>query len=235
MMLVEQWKQQTDRSFRIAAFGSSNTELSLSNAGRHNWVDWLYINLRQQIGNHITITNLGIGGETTADLLNRVHRDVAPLQPSMAIITIGGNDANVQMPAIEYAERLRQLCGIIASYGAQPVLQTYYCPVYHECLPDFRERFETNMRIVRELAVELSTPLVDQYAFFEPFYRSNPDDYIKLMRDRMHVNHLGNLVMGQYISRCFGLSPLPVPDDLASEFDSLYMQMEALYEQSKIG
>ena len=227
-MNVEEWNEQREVSHRIVAFGSSNTELSYSNAGRHNWVDWLYINLRQHIGNHVTVINHGIGGETTENLLDRVDRDVRPLSPSIVIITIGGNDANLRMPVSQYAERLRELCAIIDRYGAQPVLQTYYCPLYHQMEQGYRQRFETNMGVKRDLAAELALPLVDQYAFFEPFYSSHPDDYARLMRDPLHVNHLGNLAMGQYISHCLSLPAIPVPEDMAAEFDPLYERMKEL-------
>ncbi|WP_168123209.1 SGNH/GDSL hydrolase family protein [Paenibacillus sp. HB172176] len=227
-MIVQQWKQQADKSRRIVAFGSSNTELSFSNAGRHNWVDWLYINLRKHVGNHVVVINQGIGGETVLNLLERIDRDVRPLEPSMVIVTIGGNDTNIGMPVSEYRENLCQVCAIISSYGAQPVLQTYYCPLYHQMDADYRERFEARMNVIRDLAEELDLPLVDQYAFFEPFYSEQPDEYIKLMRDRLHVNHLGNLAMGQYISYCFGLPALPVPEDIASEFNPLYDRLKSL-------
>jgi len=231
MMTVQRWKEQTDQSFRICAFGSSNTELSLANNGRHNWVDWLTINLRKEIGNHVTVTNLGIGGETTIDLLNRIERDVKPLQPTLVIVTIGGNDAITEMPPPLYAERLKTICSIIRGYQAIPVLQTYYCPVYHQGTPGFRTRFEANMQVNRDLSHELGLQLVDQYACFEPLYRMDPENYEKLMRDWLHVNHLGNLAMGQIISGSFGLPPIPVPEDLSEQFDPLFHKMNAIARQ----
>ncbi|MBD2870976.1 SGNH/GDSL hydrolase family protein [Paenibacillus arenilitoris] len=222
---IKQWKEQSDKSYRICAFGSSNTELSLANDGKHNWVDWLYINLRKEIGNHVTVTNLGIGGETTIQLLDRMERDVKPLRPSLVIVTIGGNDASIEIPTALYAERLKKICSLIRSYQAIPVLQTYYCPVYSNAMPGFRERFEANMQANRELAAEMGLKLVDQYSFFEPYYRMYPNDYEKLMRDWLHVNHLGNLAMAQYISRSFGLSELPVPDEWESPFVPIYEKM----------
>jgi lysophospholipase L1-like esterase len=227
-MLLDQWKVQTDRAFRICTFGSSNTELSFANNGRHNWVDWFYINLRQEIGSHVTVTNLGIGGETTINLLDRIERDVKPHQPALVIVTIGGNDANHEMPVKEYTERLKKICSLILQYQAIPVLQTYYCPVYHLSNDNFQTLFEAYMQVNRELSQEFGIPLIDQYAFFEPFYRSEPDEYEKLMRDWLHVNYLGNLVMAQVISRAFGLSFIPIPDDIANEFNPLYEKMLAL-------
>ncbi|WP_028609412.1 SGNH/GDSL hydrolase family protein [Paenibacillus harenae] len=224
-MSFQQWKAQMDSSYRICAFGSSNTELSLANEGKHNWVDWLYINLRKEVGNHVIVTNLGIGGETTIQLLDRMERDVKPLQPSLVIVTIGGNDAATEMPLKLYAERLKTICSIIRSYEAVPVLQTYYCPVYHNGTPGFERRFEANMQANRDLAQEMGLKLIDQYAFFEPYYRADPKEYEKLMRDWLHVNHLGNLVMAQHISISFGLPELPVPEEWKKQFVPLYEKM----------
>jgi lysophospholipase L1-like esterase len=227
-MLFDQWKVQTDRAIRICAFGSSNTELSYAHNGRHNWVGWLYIHLRHEIGSHVTVTNLGIGGETVINLLDRIERDVKPYQPELVIVTIGGNDANHEMPVTEYAERLRKICALIIQYKAIPVLQTYYCPVYHQSPDSFQSFFEGYMQVNRQLSQELRVPLIDQYAFFEPFYRAEPDEYEKLMRDWLHLNHLGNLVMAQVVSRTFGLPSIPVPDDIAHEFNPLYEKMLAV-------
>lgn len=230
-MIIQQWKGVTDKSCRICAFGSSNTALSLFNNGRHNWVDWLYINLRKEIGNHVTITNMGIGGETTIDLLDRLERDIRPLQPSYVIVTIGGNDAASGMPTELFADRLKRICSTIREYNSIPMLQTYYCPVYRQGPPGFQARFEANMQVNRDVARELGLQLVDQYTYFEPLHRIDPDQYEKLMQDWLHVNHLGNLMMGQYISSCFGLPPIPVPADLKKEFMPLFDLMNSLANQ----
>lgn len=59
--------------------------------------------------------------------------------------------------------------------------------------------------------------LVDQYTRFEPFYSRDPESYGRLMNDWIHVNHLGNLFMGQYISSCFGLPDLQIPQDIRQQ------------------
>ncbi len=194
-------------------------------------MDWLYIQVRKEIGNHVTITNLGIGGETTVNLLDRIERDVKPLQPSMVIVTIGGNDTVTEMPARLYAERLNEICMIIREYQAIPVLQTYYCPVYHQGPLGFQARFEANMQANRDLSEEMDIALIDQYAFFEPFYREYPQEYEVLMRDWLHVNHLGNLVMAQRAASGLGLPEIPVPEDLRREFVPLYEKMCATASQ----
>jgi lysophospholipase L1-like esterase len=225
VQIIQQWKEQTQQSFRIVAFGSSNTELSWDNGGRHNWVDWLNLNLRAHIGRHICLINQGIGGETTENLLGRMGRDVFSFQPSVVIVTIGGNDAIQGFTLRQYSDNLRKICSLIRENNALPVLQSYYCPVYHQGNASFKQAFESFMQAVRILAQEMDIPLVDQYKRFEPFYRKHPEQYGKLMRDWMHVNHLGNLIMGMQISSSFGLPDIQIPEDIKPEAQALINQM----------
>lgn len=227
MKLVRQWKQQPDESVRIVAFGSSNTELTWSNNGRHNWVDWLNVSLRAHIGRHICVINQGIGGETTEHLLERIDRDVFSFRPAAVIVTVGGNDALTGMPLRRYADNLRRICSSIVHHGAEPILQTYYCPMYHLGDVGFRETFERFMEAKRELARELGLTLVDQISRFEPFYTCDPEQYARLMNDWIHVNHLGHLLMGQHMATAFGLPDLLIPADIGQEVRELMARMQA--------
>lgn len=221
MDIIQQWKEQRDKSIRVIAFGSSNTDLTWAHNGRHTWVDWLYINMKAHIGRHVQVVNQGIGGETTDNLLARIGRDVFSFEPSIVIITIGGNDCLRNMPLEQYADKLRSICSLIQRRGALPILQTYYCPMYHMGRDGFRHQFESFMEANRTLAREMGLPLVDQYSKFEPFYSRYPEQYARMTRDWIHLNHLGNFFMGQHISRHFGLPDLPVPQDMQEPIGEL--------------
>jgi lysophospholipase L1-like esterase len=219
------WKDSQDESFRVVAFGSSNTELSWWSNGRHNWVDWLYINFRANIGRNVTVINQGISGDTTQQLLDRINRDVLSFQPSMVIITIGGNDASKGISLSQYIENLQYICSIIQENNSLPVLQTYYCPVYNEGTEGFEELFEDFVQANRDISKKLSLPLIDQYAKFEPFYRKNKEDYKKIMRDWIHVNYLGNFIMGLNASKALGLPELEIPEDIEHDVKFLLKKM----------
>jgi len=226
MHLIEQWKAKADGAVRIIAFGSSNTEVTLENAGRHNWVDWLAIQLRAHVGRHVHVINQGVSGDTAELLLARIDRDVVSYRPDAVIVTIGGNDAGQGVPPAVYAGRIRDICGIVRASGAEPVLQTYYCPLYHEAGDGYAGLFEANMQAKREIAAELGLVLIDQYRRFEPLYRRYPDAYAKLMRDWLHLNPLGNLLMAQNLCDRLGLPPIPAPQDLSREADALLALMD---------
>lgn len=223
--ITEEWKACQKRSFRIIAFGSSNTELSWHNKGRHNWVEWFNINIRANVGRNVTVINQGISGETTRELLTRIDRDVFSFQPSMVIVTIGGNDAAKGISSANYSNNLRRLCSMIKNNNALPILQTYYCPMYHEGREGFERDFEILMQINREISKEMDLPIIDQYKIFEPFYRNDKNEYKKLMRDWIHLNHLGNLIMGMNVSKYFGLPDVKIPEDIQDELKPLIGQM----------
>lgn len=229
MDIVRQWRERNDQSIRVVAFGSSNTEKSWSSHGRNNWVDWLTVNLRAHGGTHINVINQGISGETTVELLGRIERDVFSYNPALVMITIGGNDAkNLQknISLQRYTDNLRKLCSDLRSRDVQVVLQTYYCPMYHLGPDGFREKFESYMEANRILAKEMSLLLVDQYKQFEPMYTAHPEAYGQLMRDWIHVNPFGNLLMGQHVSRAFGLPELQIPEDIKEEFEAILSRLE---------
>lgn len=217
--LLDQYKNQTDKSIRIIAFGSSNTELSWHSEGRHNWVDWLSIRIREQIGQHIQVINQGIGGNNSEQLLNRVERDVLSFKPVIVIITIAGNDAQCGFTNFQYENNLRKLCVLLMENEILPVLQTYYCPVYIASPNGFEEKFKQFMDINRSLAEELCLPLIDQYSFFEPLYRNAPDIYAELMLDWLHLSYYGNFIMGLNVARAFGMPDFPAPLDIKEKVD----------------
>ena len=212
--LVQGFKDTPEKGYRILAFGSSNTELFFHSCGSHNWVDWLNMNLRQNIGRNTLVINQGICGDTTEGLLERYNRDVTPVSPVAAIITIGGNDSmrNGMNGLTQYRDSLSRLIDRLLLDNIQPAVQTYYCPFYERCMPDFRPVFEAYMDTVRGLSREYDIPLIDSYAYMASIHDEDMEGYKSLMLDGMHVNAGGNFLMGEIVSRHFGLPPLNFPD-----------------------
>jgi lysophospholipase L1-like esterase len=202
--LIDTWKNNPQRPIRVIAFGSSNTELHWHSMGHFNWFSWLSSAIREWVGRHITTINSGIGGETSKDLLKRIDRDVLSFNPNLVIITIGGNDTWKELTFEEYREFLTITIEKVKEVNAIPVLQTYYCLLYHS-MDEVFQRFPRIVEINRNLSKEMHIPLIDQYKYFSPFYENNPKKYTKIMLDGLHVNPLGNALMGIISSRIFSL------------------------------
>lgn len=202
--LNNRWKGNPQIPIRVIAFGSSNTELHWHSLGHFNWFSWLSSAMREWIGRHITTINQGIGGETSKDLLQRIDRDVILFNPNLVIITIGGNDTWKGLTIQEYQEFLTQTIEKIKEVNAIPVLQTYYCLLYHE-MDEVFQLFPQIVEINRKISNEMKIPLIDQYKYFSPFYKNDPKNYAKMMLDGLHVNPIGNAIMGIIASRSFSL------------------------------
>lgn len=215
-------KEQKEQSMRIVAFGSSNTELTWTCGGRLNWVNWLEMNLRSQIGKHVVVINHGIGGQTSPQLCARFERDVLSFQPQIVIITVGGNDAKKDVTPEQYKQYVKTMCTSLIDSGVLPVLQTYYCPIYDRLPAEYRPLFEANMEAKRELSASLNIPLIDQYHYFHPLYHEHPAQYETIMRDALHVNYLGQHLMGTIASRAFGLPDVQIPADWHAPLTKLY-------------
>jgi lysophospholipase L1-like esterase len=202
--IVNQWKKNPQKSIRLVAFGSSNTELHWHSLGHFNWFSWLSSTMKEWIGRHITTINSGIGGETSKDILKRTDRDVLSFNPDLVIITIGGNDTWKGLTIQEYQNFLIQIVEKIKEIKGLPVLQTYYCLLYNQMDKVFQQ-FPQIVEVNRNLSKEMKIPLIDQYKYFSPFYENDPKIYSDLMLDGLHVNPLGNAIMGIIASRLFSL------------------------------
>ena len=202
LALFEEVKQ--NRPVRIAAFGSSNTERL--QPGMH-WFDILELGLKPFFKGCLGgCINVGVGGNTTRQMLERFERDVAFYKPHLVIVTAGGNDSNPprNISREEYRKNLFTIHEKISSWGGEVIFQTYYaCKL--QCLSDeMAENMIFNMQQVREVAESTSSCLVDHFARWERLRLQEYGLYTLLMKDNMHLNCAGNSVLGLDLLRCFG-------------------------------
>lgn len=208
--LMSFWRSQKGRaSFRVVAFGSSNTEIGWHSDGRHGWPCWLSCILRASVGQHVQTMNAGIGGNTAADLLGRIQGDVLDARPHMVVVTIGGNDYFQKHPLATFEANLRKIESILTSAGAAVVFQTYYA-----MLPEAGEGISDYMNIVRKVARDTGSGLIDQYSWFLPWRDSDLATYRTIMRDGAHVKPIGNALMGTLAGRVLGLWDPAMPPDM---------------------
>ncbi|MBN1639864.1 MAG: SGNH/GDSL hydrolase family protein [Anaerolineae bacterium] len=208
------WDQVLDRlragqRTRLVAFGSSNTERRIQ--GLH-WFDWLDLALKHTHGRVHHMINAGLGGDTTRGLIRRFDEDVALYQPHGVLVTIGGNDANPEsgIDDREYARNLGEIVARLQDLGASVFLQTYYSADIARMAPGHGAAFLRYMEIVRRTAAETGVALIDHHRRWEPLRLTHPDRYRRLMIDPLHVNALGNTVIGLDLVRAFGAQ---LPED----------------------
>jgi lysophospholipase L1-like esterase len=187
---------------RILAFGSSNTERIVP--GMH-WFDVFDLAVHNTYGCIHTCINSGIGGHSSGDLLNRFEDDAAFYRPHMVFITVGGNDSNPerQMKEEQFTANLQKLQSRFSLMGCAVVFQTYYSPIKEQHDPEYMLKFYRFMDIIRQVAAETKSGLIDHLVRWEHIRKNHPEKHLPLMQDAMHVNRRGNMVMGLDIARYF--------------------------------
>ncbi|MHC4716511.1 MAG: SGNH/GDSL hydrolase family protein [Planctomycetota bacterium] len=211
--LTGQWRRQPEVGRRIVALGASNTSVLWHSLGRHGWPCWLMVAMRGYVGHHVSLTNAGISGDATDGMLARLARDVLPHNPSLVIVTAGGNDVG-KFSIDRYAANLAGIVERVGAAGAVCVLQTYYAMDVANADPVY-ERFGEYMAACVAAAAGCGVPCIDQHSLFQPWQQAEPDEYRNIMLDPLHLSPLGNAVMGTLCVRHFGLPDPQLPEDLS--------------------
>lgn len=207
------------KNVHVLALGESNTEHFM--VGAH-WFD--YVNMgfmhtyrkwtsdRSSVDNPALCLNAGTSNNTTAELLARFDRDVTPFKPDLLILTAGVNDANPnrnlsrEMMHGNMVEIRRR----VNSWGGDVLFQTCYCCDYEkfrEKSPQWADNYEPYMEVVRSVAGEY---LNDNYSRWKLLHDCNIQSFRLLMRDHLHLNPVGNAVIGLDLIRLLGLT---LPDE----------------------
>lgn len=201
---------EEQKIIRIVALGSSNTQRFMVQS---NWFDFVEIGFKIRFGADCgQFINCGVSGNTTEDLLARFERDVAIFAPHLTILTVGGNDANPARdvsPAV-YRANLNELIRRLHELGSQVILQTYYACDLELIEPTYAQNLVDYMQIIREVAHEHKLHLHDNFKRWEYLRQYDIRLYRLLMRDKLHVNPTGTMVIGLDLMRRF---ELPLPDE----------------------
>jgi len=158
----------------------------------------------------IRITNSGISGNTSRDLLARFDRDVVSLNPDWVSICIGINDVwrQFDLPAMsdvavstnEYRENVEKM--ILSVKGKVKgifILTPYYMePIMEDKM---RKRMEEYVEICRELAKKHNCILVDFQKMYDEYCLKRHSSYIAW--DRVHPNQIGATLMArEFLKKC---------------------------------
>ncbi|MDD3695564.1 MAG: SGNH/GDSL hydrolase family protein [Lentisphaeria bacterium] len=204
---------------RVMALGSSNTERFM--VGTH-WFDYVQIGFthkfrrwtqdRQSVDNPALFLNAGISNHTTAELLQRFDRDVSPFSPDLLILTAGINDANPSraVKLQQTKSNLAELRSRVEQLGGEVIFQTYYSAdieALQKTSPGWADNYALYTEAIRLVAGDM---LNDNHRRWERLRKSNVRLYRLLMRDPLHINPLGNAVMGLDLMRRLKLE---LPDE----------------------
>lgn len=158
----------------------------------------------------IRVTNSGISGNTSRDLLNRFDRDVVGLNPDWVSICIGINDVWRQFdsPAIpdgwvlpdEYRDNVeKMILSVKDKVKGIFILSPYYIEPNSE--DKMRGRMNEYVEICRELADKYDCIFVDFQQMFEDYCQYRHSSYVAW--DRVHPNLIGATLMAKtFLEKC---------------------------------
>lgn len=158
----------------------------------------------------IRVTNSGISGNTSRDLLARFDRDVVDLNPDWVSICIGINDVWRQFdsPSIpdchvmpdEYAKNLEtMILKVKDKVKGVFILTPYIMEPNSEDM--MRSRMNEYVQICSDLAQKYGCIFVDFQKMYEDYCRIRHSSYIAW--DRIHPNQIGATLMArEFLKKC---------------------------------
>lgn len=158
----------------------------------------------------VRVTNSGISGNTSKDLLDRFDRDVVNLNPDWVSICIGINDVWRQFdsPAIldaqvmpdEYEKNVEKMILSVKDRVKGIFLMT---PYYMEPNAEdpMRKRMDEYGAICRKLAEKHGCIIVDLQETFDEYFKHRHSSYIAW--DRIHPNQVGATIIARaFLKEC---------------------------------
>ena len=191
---------------KIVCFGDSITRGSAFEK-EDRWTTMLEAKLNTSRAVPCRVFNRGVDGNTTANALDRMDRDVIPLLPAAVLIQFGFNDANVRrslsLPRVslpEYQRNMREICRVVTAHQG-----TVFFIVNHTidgCLEiqgngrPYRENFQPYNRAVVVIAAEVRVPLIDLPAAMQ---QKNIDLSSFLDEDKLHLSKKGHKLYAEMV------------------------------------
>lgn len=159
---------------------------------------------------YLRITNSGMSGNTSRNLLARFQRDVIDLKPDWVSICIGINDVWRQFdgPAIvdshvspeEYEENVEKMILSVKDQVKGIFIMT---PYYMEPNKEdwMRARMDEYGAICKKLADKHQCIFIDLQAMFDEYFKHRHSSYIAW--DRVHPNLIGaTMIAKEFLKHC---------------------------------
>ena len=158
----------------------------------------------------LRVTNSGISGNTSRDLLARYDRDVVELKPDWVSICIGINDVwrqfdcpampDTQVLPDEYEKNVEEMIlKVKDNVKGIFILSPYIIEPLRE--DAMRKRIDEYVEICKKLAEKHACVFVDFQKMYEDYCKTRHSSYIAW--DRIHPNQVGSTLMArEFLKYC---------------------------------
>jgi lysophospholipase L1-like esterase len=157
------------------------------------WPELLQRELRQRHP-EVVIHNAGCPGDTAADGLARLSRDVLPRKPDLVFISFGINDAQARVPPALFRRTTSLMVETLRKEGITPVLLTTTRLVMGGARMLGLDPEPYNRELLT-LAADAGVPCLDLYSLMKG--QNRRENYL----DLVHLNTRGNALVADCILR----------------------------------
>jgi lysophospholipase L1-like esterase/pimeloyl-ACP methyl ester carboxylesterase len=199
-----------DQPVTVVCLGDSVTGVYYHTGGLRAYPEMLEIALKTTRPNTpVKVINAGISGNTTADGLNRLDRDVLQHKPQIVTISFGLNDMT-RVPAAQFRTNLQSLIDRCRAAGSHVVLCTPNAVIDTADRPIIK--LETFCDIIRDVAKQNEILVCDQYTAGRRLLQRAPRTWRLTMSDAIHPNMDGHKRMAEELCRCVTGQDVSVDD-----------------------
>ncbi len=188
---------KANQPVKIVCFGDSVTGVYYHTGGRRAYTTMVALALEKAFPKaEVTAINAGISGNTTADGLRRIEKDVLAHKPDLVTVMFGLNDM-VRVPIPDFKVNLSRIIKRCREAGAEVLLCTP-----NSVISTSNRRIGTLMEYcdaVRKVANQHETPLCDVHATFEALRSRAPVAWRLMLSDEIHPNMDGHKLIAETI------------------------------------
>lgn len=203
-------KLHAGKPAKIVCFGDSVTGVYYHTGSRRAYTDMLGIALKKAIPNaDLIMVNAGISGNTTANALARIERDVLNQKPDLVTVMFGLNDMT-RVPLEKYEENLRQIVQQCRERGAEVLLCTPNAVTTTTARP--AEKLVKYCDVVKAVAKELDVPLCDNHQKLNQFREQDALAWRLMMSDEIHPNMAGHKKLAELMAESISNQTVSLQD-----------------------
>lgn len=212
----------------IIMLGDSITEGEKNHFSYHSYVLLVNNYLKRLYPNQkITVVNGGIGGNRSADLVNRFVKDAIRHQPDLITINIGVNDVwhyflgknNPNLSGIPVANYRENLIKMVKQAQAAKIEVILMSPtiIQEDLNSEENQKLIPYVAAMRQVAKEYNCLFVDLNTAFRDtiaaYQKYAGKEYTLLTNDGVHPNELGNKVIAHSFLRSLGVLESEIDQD----------------------
>ena len=192
-----------EQDFRIVALGSSSTQGAGASGPKMCYPAQLEAELNRRFhpDKRFEVVNLGVGGETAADMLARIDPQVLAQKPQLVIWQTGVNDAIRGVPIDDFRMELAQGIDAIVASGADVILLDMQYYPRSASVP----RYDDYLKAMWQVAQEKGVPVLKRHAFMKHLVDSAQFTAAQLLApDQFHLNDLSYRCLGNLLADAIG-------------------------------